>query len=330
LLALHGKQVGFEKVLALIDNMVELLKKEQVDDDSKKEYCGVQFDSSDDKKKALERTVSDTEAAISKTEEGIQRLTEEIAALHSGIKELDSNVATATEQRQKEHEEYQQLLASNNAAKQLLNLAKNRLNKFYNPKMYKEPAKKELSAQDRIATNMGAMLVQVSAHAQRKDAPAPPPETFDGAYGKKSEESNGVMGMIDLLIKDLDKEITEAETEEKSGQTDYETLMKDSAAKRTQDSKSLTDKEASKAELRGDLESQKSSKASTTKELMATLEYTQSLHAECDWLLQNFDARKEARTGEIDSLKKAKAVLSGASFSLLETRASRAFLERRA
>merc|ERR1711957_60290 len=47
-LALSGKKMssgGFEKVIKMIDDMVKLLKDEQVDDDNKKEYCSVQFDS---------------------------------------------------------------------------------------------------------------------------------------------------------------------------------------------------------------------------------------------------------------------------------------------
>merc|ERR1711918_255140 len=56
----------------------------------------------------------------------------------------------------------------------------------------------------------GIALADVSAH---KDAPPPPPETF-GAYGKKSEESGGVLAMMDLLVKGVDKEMTEAEVEE--------------------------------------------------------------------------------------------------------------------
>merc|ERR1719264_605000 len=63
-LALRGKKIGFEKVIKMIDEMVATLKKEQVDDDNKKEYCGTQMDSSDDKKKALVRSVSDLESAI--------------------------------------------------------------------------------------------------------------------------------------------------------------------------------------------------------------------------------------------------------------------------
>merc|ERR1719183_2636101 len=60
-------------------------------------------------------------------------------------------------------------------------------------------------------------------------------------------------------------------------------------------------------------------KAATEKELMATLELIHSLHGECDWLLKYFDARAEARAGEVDALGKAKAVLSGADYSLVQT-----------
>merc|ERR1719375_1513138 len=124
--------------------------------------------------------------------------------------------------------------------------------------------------------------------------------------------------MIDLLVKDLDKEMTEASTEEKNSQADYETLMSDAAEKRAQDTKSLTDNESAKAETESDLEANKEQKGATTKELMATESYISSLHGECDWLLQYFDVRKEARDGEIESLKTAKSVLSGADFSLLQ------------
>merc|ERR1719174_1937871 len=124
--------------------------------------------------------------------------------------------------------------------------------------------------------------------------------------------------MIDLLIRDLDKEMTEAETEEKDAQADYEQSMKHSAAKRSDDSQALAHKGAAKADLEGDLESHKEQKGATAKELMATLKYVQSLHSECDWLIQYFEARKEAREGEVDSLRKAKSVLSGADFSFVQ------------
>uniref|UniRef100_A0A7S2CAZ5 Uncharacterized protein n=1 Tax=Alexandrium andersonii TaxID=327968 RepID=A0A7S2CAZ5_9DINO len=346
-LALRGKKIGFEKVIAMIDEMVATLKTEQSDDDKKKDYCAAEFDASDDKKKGLERSISDSEAAISKTEDGIATVTEEAAALTAGIKALDKAVAEATEQRKKEHAEFTELMASDSAAKELLGFAKNRLNQFYNPKLYKPPAKRELSSEDRIVVNFGgaapptpapggiagtgiAVLAEISAHTARRSdaAPPPPPETF-GAYTKKTQQSGGVIGMMDLLIKDLDKEMQEAEVEEKDAQGEYEVLMKDSAEKRAADSKSLAEKEKAKADLEADLEAHKDAKASATQELAGTLEYISSLHAECDWLMQYFDVRKEARASEIDSLGKAKGVLSGSDYSLVQT-GSRSFLRRSA
>merc|ERR1719453_63269 len=70
-LAIRGKKIGFEKVIGMIDEMAATLKTEQADDDAKKEYCNAQFDESDDKKKSLERSVSDLETTISDAKEGI-------------------------------------------------------------------------------------------------------------------------------------------------------------------------------------------------------------------------------------------------------------------
>merc|ERR1719265_907546 len=139
----------------MIDQMVATLKTEQQDDNDKKEYCEAQFDLSDDKKKSLERAISNLEKAIEKAKEGISALTDELAALEAGIKALDKSVADATQQRKEENEEYTELMASDGAAKEILAFAKNRLNKFYNPKLYKAPPKRELSEEDRITLNMG-------------------------------------------------------------------------------------------------------------------------------------------------------------------------------
>jgi len=317
-LALRGQKVGFATVIKMIDDMVALLKKEQTDDANKKEYCGAQFDSTDDKKKSLTRKASDLGTAIASAEEGISKAKEDIAALEAGIKALDESVAEATALRKEQSEEYKALVASDGTAKELLLFAKNRLNKFYNPKLYKPPAKVELSAEGAIERDMGgaAALVQVSER-RGGAAAAPPPETW-GAYAKKTEASTGVIAMIDLLIKDLDQEMTQAETEEKDSQADYDKTIADAKDKRMTDSKALTSKAAAKADMESDLLATKDDSASTAKELMATDKYISQLHGECDWLIQYFDAREEARSGEIDALGQAKAVLSGADYSLLQ------------
>merc|ERR1719160_414204 len=140
-LALKGKKVSFEKVLKMIDDMVTLLGKEQQDDNDKKEYCEKMIDQTEDNLKELELSVSDLGKAIADYKESIATLAEEIKALEDGIKALDKQVAEATEERKEEHEENTETLTNNNAAKEIMGIAKNRLNKFYNPKLYKPEPK---------------------------------------------------------------------------------------------------------------------------------------------------------------------------------------------
>merc|ERR1712203_459868 len=134
------------------------------------------------------------------------------------------------------------------------------------------------------------------------------------------ESSTGVIAMIDLLVGDLDKEMQEAEVMEKDSQREYEAMMADSATKRAQDPKSLTDKNSAKAAEEEALQAETDTKADTSKELSLTLEYIGSLHAECDWLLKYYDVRKAARTSEIEACGRAKAVLNGADYSLVQIR----------
>jgi len=325
-LAMKGGKVSMDKVIKMVDDMVALLKKEQTDDNAKKEECEKLLDEQEDHMKELDVVLDDLEKDKDETTEELATTTDEIKALTEGIENLDKQVATATENRKEEHEDYTVTLAANSAAVELIGFAKNRMNKFYNPKMYKAPPKRELSEEERITLNMGGTLAPTAAPGgiagtgvalAQRGAPPPPPETF-GAYSKKSEESNGVLTMMDMLIADLEKEITEMEFEEKDSQAEYEQLIEDSKSKRAQDSKSLADKESNKAEAEDHLEKLGEEILNKMKEHMAVQDTLKQTHAECDWLLQNFDTRKEARAGEVDSLKKAKAVLSGADFSLLQ------------
>jgi len=330
-LALNGKKVDFSKVLKMIDDMVGVLGQEQKDDDEHRDYCTKEFDVSDDKKKALERRIEDLTHDIEEATSSSNTLSKEIKALQAGIKALDKSVAEATEQRKAEHAEFVETSTNNQAAVDLIAFAKNRLNKFYNPKLYKPPPPRQLTEEERIAQNFGEEIpteaptgiagtdIGTATFIQLRNAgaPPPPPETF-GAYSKKSSESGGVIAMIDMLSNDIKKEMAIAETEEKNSQADYEELMTDSQKKRAADSKSITTKEQAKAEADSVAESTTENLNSSNQELLAAKEYIANLHKSCDFLMENYDVRKTARSAEIDALKKAKAVLKGADYSFLQ------------
>jgi chromosome segregation ATPase len=264
----------------------------------------------------------------------VDSLTSEIATLTAEIKALDKAVAEATATRKDEHESYLQAQAENQAATQLVEKARNRLFKVYRPGLFKEEARRELTEEERILVNSGqpdprdaeeamakggiaqtgiAVFAQIRAASNDQVVPPPPPETF-GAYQKKEGKSNGVIALMDMMIKDLKTDHTDSEHAEETAQKDYETLMSTSQQSREKMASSITGKESSSADWQEKIENAKTDQASTTDALAKLNELIAGLHADCDFLVANFDARKEARTNEVEGLKNAKAVLSGASF----------------
>merc|ERR1719238_1729988 len=214
----------------MIDGMEKVLKEEQADDDSTKSFCDKDLEKSGAEKK-------DTEEAIAASEAFVEETTAESAAT-----------------------------AEDNAALQLIDKAKNRLFKFYRPTMYKEAPTKELTEEEKIFAASGrsdmiataapeyiagttqTVFAEVRSHSNDDAAPPPPPETW-GAYQKKDGKSNGVMALMDMLLKELSGDLTASENEEKTSQKDYERLMSDSQATRAQNVASITDKESAKADM---------------------------------------------------------------------------------
>merc|ERR1719298_4306 len=175
--------------------------------------------------------------------------------------------------------------------------------------LYKAPPKTENTMEEKIIE--AGTFVQL----RRSDvAPPPAPEMPSGPV-QKNAKSAGVIGMMDTIISDLGSDMKDMEYEEKTAQKDYAELMADSQETRAGDSKALTGKETTKAETESDLMTTKETRSATATDLKQVGTVIQDLHAACDFIMQNFDLRKEARTNEIEGLKNAKAVLSGASFS---------------
>merc|ERR1719316_813490 len=234
---------GFEKVVGMVDGMVGVLEGEQAQDDKQDVWCIAELDKAKEEAKATEVDIGELSAAVDETRDAIAATTSEIDALKAGLAELDKSVAEATELRKKENEESTETAAANQAAVDLLGMAKNRLNKFYNPTLYVEPAKE---AEEEFFAQL----------AVRRAAPGPPPEMPSGEY-KKSESSAGVINMISEMINDVEDDMAEGKRDEEESQKDYEEDMNDAATKRSDDSKLIVTKEGEKAEKTTKLEEAK-------------------------------------------------------------------------
>jgi len=124
----------------------------------------------------------------------------------------------------------------------------------------------------------------------QQPAGPPPPPGFE-AY-KKNAAAGGVMGMIQQIINDAKAMEAETILSEEDAQKAYEDFVKDT---------------------NGSIEA-KENKEAVMLELEQLANYKAELHSSCDFVMKNFEIRQTARDEEIEALKQAKAILSGAKF----------------
>jgi len=276
---------AFTAVKKAIDDMITQLGKEKADEIKHKDFCTDELNSNQLETEKKDRERQDLEAKIEDLELTIKTLTEQIEQLKAEIAELQVQMKRAGEDREKENKEFQQTVADQRASVVLLTKALDILNGFY---------------------KKAAVLVQ-----QGQEPAGPPPPPGFKEY-KKNPQSSGVVAMITQIIEDSKAMEAEAIQGEGSAQSAYAAFVKETNASIEAKSKDIANKSESKAKAEDYLvqaQTEHSSVLTTLDELSA---YNSELHASCDFILKNFDVRQTARDEEVEALKQAKAILSGA------------------
>jgi len=317
-MAMQGRKVNFNKVMSMIENMITLLSKEQQNDENKKTYCNAELEKADDEEKTLEGLISDSAKTMANSKELVRTLSEDIVKVASEIRAMDKSVGEATKQRKEENAAFVEELQSNNAAVEILDIAKNRLNKFYSPKLYRAPPSRELSEADSITLNMGGTLAPTQAPGGIAGTGIVALQDAFSFVQVSRQDSSGVTAMLDTLVKNIKKQLVEMQAEEKDAQAEYEQFVASSAEKHAASAKAVSVKESAKADAEASLMKHGHEHKTASNEAMANGEYLQGLHKECDWMLKNYGVRQEARSSEVASLRQAKAVLAGADYSFLQ------------
>jgi chromosome segregation ATPase len=284
-LAVQIRLDAFTKVKKAIDEMIAELTKQQADEVKLKEYCRESLNTNlrdtenkNREKKSLEEKIDDLTMTI-------DELTKSIETLKAEIKEMQFQVKRAGEDREKENLEFQATVADQRATQELLKKALEVLQGFY--------AKK-------------------AAFMQQHNKQTPP--TAFKTY-QKNENSGGVMSMIQQIINDAKSAEAEAIKAEEDAQKQYESFVKDSNASIEEKTKDIVNKTEEKAKAEQELVKAKETLEKVNTELETLSNEAADLHAECDFVLKNFEIRQTARASEIEALKQVKQILSGAKFS---------------
>jgi hypothetical protein len=287
-LAVQVRLDAFTRVKKAIDDMIAQLLVENSDEIKHKDFCVDEFNSNQLQTEKREREKQDLSAKIEDLEMAIAELAKAIETLKAEITEMQVQLKRAGEDREKENKEFQTTVADQRETQKLLQAALGILQDFYGKQ-------------------------KTASFVQRQEPAGPPPPPGFEAY-KKNAASGGVMGMIQQIINDAKAMEAETIRSEEDAQKAYEDFVKETNASIEAKSKDIINKSEVKAKKEASLVEAKEEKESVMVELEQLSNYNAELHSSCDFIMKNFELRQTARDEEVEALRQAKAILSGAKF----------------
>merc|ERR1719217_1165620 len=117
--------------------------------------------------------------------------------------------------------------------------------------------------------------------------------------------------MLGFILEETKKEEKQAHTDEEEAQQTLEETQIDLKTQEAACLETIADLEESLASTEKTLEETQIDLEKTTKEKKALEAYLLKIKPGCDFITENIDARKDARTAETDALKTAKDKLMG-------------------
>merc|ERR1719215_1310295 len=287
----------FAPIIRAIDRMIANLKSEEQQDLDTKQTC--EKDRMDSTRTAIDtsRTIDEQTDEITALTARIAQCEKTIAELVANLKETKEDLDKATRQRNDENKAWKQTDADDKAAAETVLSAKDVLAGFYkdNNLAFVQAAKQP------VTEDAGA-------------APPPPPSTWEGDYGGKTGESQGIVAIMEMVHEDIVKDRADAKADEDASQKEFDDYKKDSEArtKELNADKQAQEKDMGNAETKkGETEKQRRTKKG---ELNAVLKTIKDIDPNCEYYEVNYPMRRKNRQIEIDGLEKAKAILKGGKF----------------
>lgn len=282
---------AFTKVKEEIDKMVAQLKKQMTDEVKYRDMC-IKDLNINERETAAASDALDT--SKTKKEVLIKDMGELSDALNTEMKEIaeiSASMKEKTEDREAEAAEAHLTISDHQLMTTILQKAINRLKQVYLEFLQKRQP--------------GGPHTQTSAtHTDPGNGPARF-KTYEPAKG------NQLIGMLENILEHTRKTGDEAQQDEQDTQTGYESFMKDSNTIVIAASKAVAEMKEQMAKMKMDLSDTNGDIDDSTAELKRLAGGKAAIKESCDYTLDNFAVRQDARSKEIAALGDAKQLLSG-------------------
>lgn len=285
----------FDSVLAAIDAMTEVLRKEEQDDIAHRDRCEGSTNKNRHDTEDLRNAIDKSNSSLDKLEHQHTEL-KQTKADHEEARTVTKNsLAELLELRNKEHDNFVKALADDSKAVELIDRAIVALAAFYKRNKIDGPKS----------------FTQLQRPNYTIDKDQMPETTWSSEYTGKHGESAPVISLLATIKEDLQKEIVTGREDDAKAQAAFEkerATMQESVIaleKAIADTQSqLADVETKVAGISGDRSLQEA-------EFKEQQEMAVDLEEDCAWVKTEFDKRRQARKEEMAALAEAKSFLAG-------------------
>jgi DNA repair exonuclease SbcCD ATPase subunit len=284
----------FDDINQMIQKMIFRLMAEQKDEDDHKNWCDMELEKSTESKEDKEDKKEELENKIAEATATIQELTEEVTTLTDEISEIVASIKEATETRNTDKAENMATIKDAKDAQEALANAIAVLDEFYK--------------------SQGAFLQTGSGEPVEVEQS---PDTWD-SESNGLQEPTEILDMMKTISADFATMEAETQAQEEEDQKKYDEFITAESVNKAEKEQLVTDKTRKKESLIGKKETWMGKLKHVTAELEAVVQYLKDLVPACGKAEEgeqnqaDYEARKQARTDEIEALRKAQTILEEA------------------
>lgn len=262
----------FAKVKDLIQKMITRLIVEAQEEADHKAFCDKEIAESTAKRDEHQAKVDKLSIRVEKNTALINKLKEEVALLRTELSELSTTEGKLITMRQEEHEEFVKAHADFKQGLEGVRQAVAVLRDYY---------------------NKAALLQQPDVNI----------------HEKATEDSAGIIGLLEVVETDFGRSMAEAQAEEDQAVNTYDKTMQDISVSKATKTQEADYKEQESARVANVLAEAQNDRSGVHTELEAVMEYLDKLRPQCTTEPVSYEERKKRREEEISGLKDALEIL---------------------
>jgi len=282
----------FVKVRGLIKDLIQKLKEDAKAEATQKNICD----------KDMADALSDRDEANSKIEIANGKITsltakknallDEIDVLNKEVSDLQKALLEATELRAEDKADNEKTISMSDAGAESVKLALGILKNFYD-NAFLQKGKYVPPKSDRDGNTVGDLA----------------PDTFGEDYHGSQSESKGIVGILEVILSDFERNSKKVAKDEKEDQEAFENFEKDTKDEVKLKNKKVKKNEGKVADAESDILDQKQALKDATALLDSATEALEDLEVMCVKGEETWEERKAKREAEVEALKEALNIL---------------------